>query len=268
MVPSFDDLSGTVAVVTGGASGIGRATAERLAEEGARIVVVDRDADLGPRAADAVGGRFLAADVSDPGAWATLVADIVGTEGGIDIAYLNAGVTTGERDLRNLTDEQYRRITGVNVDGVVFGARACAAQMAESGGGAIVATASIAGLIGFPPDPVYTMTKHAVVGLVRGLAPVLEPLGVSCNAICPGIVDTPLVGEQAKTMLEDAGFPLMPARQIADAVLHAVRSGDTGVCWVCQPGRPPERFEFGQVPGPRQAGTEGRRPPEFAAGTT
>lgn len=258
----------SVAVVTGGASGIGRATSELLAEDGMRVVVADLDAVQGPRVADAVGGRFVEIDVSDPSAWASLVADVVATEGSLDVAYLNAGVTTGVRDIRELTDEQYRRIMGVNVDGVVFGARACAAQMAETGGGSLVATASIAGLIGFPPDPVYTMTKHAVVGLVRGLAPTLEPFGVTLNAICPGIVDTPLVGEQAKAGLEAAGFPLMPPRQIAEAVLLAVRSGETGQCFVCQPGREPERFEFGQVPGPRTAGAEGARPPEFARGTS
>ena len=263
----MDDLSGRVALVTGGASGIGRATSERLAAEGARVVVADRDATLGPRVADAVGGRFVEVDVSDPGAWTSLVADVVGTEGALDIAYLNAGVTTGESDIRKLTDEQYRRIAGVNIDHVVFGARACAAQMSETGGGVIVATASIAGLIGFSPDPVYTMTKHAVVGLVRGLAPTLEPYGVSVHAICPGIVDTPLVGEQAKQGLEAAGFPLMPASQIADAVVHAVRSSETGVCWVCQPGREPEAFTFGQVPGPRREGAEGGIvPPDFARG--
>ena len=257
----------TVAVVTGGASGIGRATSERLAEEGMRVVVVDLDPVAGPRVADAVDGRFVEMDVSDAGAWSSLVADVVATEGSLDVAYLNAGVTTGVRDIRELTDEQYRRIMGVNVDGVVFGARACAAQMAETGGGSLVATASIAGLIGFPPDAVYTATKHAVVGLVRGLAPTLEPLGVTFNAICPGIVDTPLVGEQAKAGLEAAGFPLIPPRQIAEAVLGAIRSGETGQCWVCQPGREPERFEFGQVPGPRTAGAEGLRPPDFARGS-
>jgi NAD(P)-dependent dehydrogenase (short-subunit alcohol dehydrogenase family) len=262
----MQDLHGKVALVTGGASGIGRATSERLAEEGARVVVADRDATLGPRVADAIGGRFVDVDVSDAGAWTSLVADVVGTEGGLDVVYLNAGVTTGESDIRKLTDEQYRRIAGLNIDQIVFGARACAAQMAETGGGAIVATASIAGLIGFSPDPVYTMTKHAVVGLVRGLAPALEPLGVSINAICPGIVDTPLVGEQAKQGLEAAGFPLMPASQIADAVITAIRSGETGVCWVCQPGRDAERFQFGQVPGPRREGAAGIVPPDFARG--
>jgi NAD(P)-dependent dehydrogenase (short-subunit alcohol dehydrogenase family) len=138
--------------------------------------------------------------------------------------------------------------------------------MADNGGGAIVATASIAGLIAFSPDPIYTMTKHAVVGLVRALAPGLEPHGVTVNAICPGIVDTPLVGEQAKQGLEAAGFPLMPPSQIAEAVVGAIRSGETGVCWVCQPGREAERFEFGHVPGPRREGQGGIVPPDFARG--
>src|SRR5256885_17054938 len=90
-------------------------------------------------------------------------------------------------------EEQSRRIMGPNVDGVVFGARALVPSMAARGGGAIVATASLAGLIAFSPDPIYTLTKHAVVGLVRALAPQLEPPGIPPNAVCPGLTDTPLV---------------------------------------------------------------------------
>jgi NAD(P)-dependent dehydrogenase (short-subunit alcohol dehydrogenase family) len=263
-VGAFD---GKVGIVTGGASGIGLAAVRRLAEEGATVVVADVAEEAGRQAAVEVDGRFVAADVADPAAWARLVAEAVDELGGLDIAYLNAGVTTrplgsdADPDFAALTDENYRRIMSVNLDGVVFGVRAVVPAMRERGGGAIVATSSLAGLIAFPPDPIYTLTKHGVIGLVRSLGPQLEASGISINAVCPGIVDTPLVGAEAKEALREVGFPLIPPSQIAAAVVHAVTSGDTGQAYVCQPGRDPERFEFKQVPGPRTAGAEGMRPP-------
>lgn len=257
---------GKVAVVTGGASGIGRAVVRRLAVEGVRVVVADLAEDEGRQAAAEVDGRFVALDVSRPEAWDGLVSDVTGALGGIDIAHLNAGVTTGAGELHELTDEQYRRILGANVDGVVFGARAVVPAMAARGGGAIVATASLASLIGFPPDPVYALTKHAVIGFVRSLAPKLAERGISVNAVCPGLVDTPLLGVAAKSQLTAAGFPLMPPEQIADAVVDAMAGGLTGEAWVCQPGRAPERYRFGHVPGPRTEGAEGMVPPAPARG--
>ena len=202
---SVNDLAGKVALVTGGASGIGAATAQRLADEGCRVVIADVQADAGAKHAADIGGRFIALDVSDAAAWTAAIADVVATEGSLDIVHLNAGVTTGEGDITKLTDAQYDRIIGANVNGVLYGARAAATAMAGRGG-AIVATASVAGLIGFSPDPIYTLTKHAVVGLVRALGPALAPQCVTVNAICPGVVDTPLVGE-ARQLLAAAGYP-------------------------------------------------------------
>jgi NAD(P)-dependent dehydrogenase (short-subunit alcohol dehydrogenase family) len=116
-----------------------------------------------------------------------------------------------------------------------------------TGGGGIVATASVAGLIGWSPDPVYTLSKHAVVGLVRALDPQLEALGISVNAVCPGIVDTAMLGAEMKGVLEGAGVPVIPPSQIADGVLTALRSGRTGTCFQCLPNRPAEPFEFGTL---------------------
>ena len=243
--PSFDSFAGTVAVVTGGASGIGKAVVERLASEGATVVVADLNESAGQKVAADAGGRFVRLDVADAAAWDAFVADVVATEVGLDLIHLNAGVTTQNGDLLSLTEEQYRRIMGANVDGVVYGARAAARAMAASGtGGAIVATASIAGLIGFSPDPIYTLTKHAVVGLVRALAQPLEVHGITINAVNPGIVETPLVGEEATQMLKAASIPMMPPSQIADAVVSAARSGRSGECWVCtaKAGNAPHTF--------------------------
>ena len=242
--PDLTSLSGKVAVVTGGASGIGKAVVERLASEGATVVVADLNEAEGQKVAADAGGRFVRLDVADPDAWDTLVAEVVTLEGSLDLIHLNAGVTTQNGDLLSLTEQQYRRVMGANVDGVVYGARAAARVMKAQGGGAIVATASIAGLIGFSPDPIYTLTKHAVVGLVRALAQPLEAMNISINAVNPGIVETPLVGDEAAKMLKQMNIDMMPPSQIADAVVSAVRSGRSGECWACtlKGGNAPHEF--------------------------
>ena len=255
-------LDGRVAIVTGGASGIGLATATRFAKEGARVVIADLNDAAGKEAADNLDGRFIRADVGDPADWEDLVAEAEQAFGGLDIAYLNAGVTTNgldrlgappepqpqqqarqAPDITTLTDAKYRRIMGANVDGVVFGTRAVVPALVRRGGGSIVATASMAGIIAFSPDPIYTATKHAVVGFVRSMAAQLEPRSITINAVCPGIVDTPLVG-LARERLKTSGFAMIPPEDIAEAVLGAITGGDTGQCIVCQAGRPPTPFEF------------------------
>lgn len=245
-------LDGKVAVVTGGASGIGLASARRFSAEGASVVIADRTAEAGELAAKELDGRFVAGDVGEPETWDTIVATATDAFGGLDIVYLNAGVTTGEGTIASLTDKQYRRIMRANVDGVVFGARACIPAIAARGGGAIVATASLAGLIAFPPDPIYNMTKHAVVGFVRGLAPQVEPQGITVNCVCPGIVATGLVGDEARVRLEAAGFVLIEPEEIAAAVLDCVTGTATGQAIVCQAGRDPLAYQFHDVPGPRR----------------
>jgi len=252
-------LGGKVAVVTGGASGIGRATVRRLASEGAAVVVADVDADGAGRVADEVGGRAVALDVADPAQWDRLVGHL--DPAGLDVAVLNAGVATGEDRITALTDAAYRRIVGVNVDGVVFGTRALAPLLARRGGGAIVAISSLAGVIPYPPDAIYALTKHAVVGFVRSVAPQLERDGITIDAICPGITDTPLLSGVMRRQIEAAGFPVMPPEQVAAAVVDAALDGETGRALVCQPGREATVFRFPGAPGPRGEGVSGRRPP-------
>jgi NAD(P)-dependent dehydrogenase (short-subunit alcohol dehydrogenase family) len=155
----------------------------------------------------------------------------------------------------------------VNVDGVVYGIRAAIRAMQDRGGGAIVATASLAGIVPFPPDPIYDATKHAVVGLIRSVAPTLRPLGITANCVNPGMTDTNILNEEARQALAALDFPLMPAEQIAEAVLHAVTSGVTGECFVCQPGREHTAYEFRDVPGPRTDTARGRVPPGIRDGS-
>lgn len=244
--PTFQSFEGAVALVTGGASGIGAATATRLAAEGARVVIADVQDSLGREVAKAIGGRFVPLDVSVPDAWDAAMESVLQAEGRLDIAHLNAGVMTGEGDVRRLTDAQIDRLLGVNVLGVVHGARAAARAMDGHGGG-IVATASVAGLIGWSPDPLYTMSKHAVVGLVRALDPQLAALGISVNAVCPGVVDTGMLGPEGRALMEGAGVPIIPPSQIAEGVVTALRSGRTGTCFQCLAHRPAEPFDFGSL---------------------
>jgi len=259
------DLAGTVAVVTGGGSGIGLASARRLAAAGVSVAVVDLDGEAAERAAAAIGGFGLQADVGRSEVWPGVVEAVTDRFGGIDLAHLNAGVMTGEADITVLNDEVYRRILSVNVDGVVYGLRALVPALADRGGGAVVATASLAGLIGFSPDPIYCLTKHAVVGLVRALVPQLAEHHITINAVCPSIVDTPMVGD-SRELLVTSGFPLIDPEAVVEAVADRLAGEESGWCMVIQAGREALPYRFARPPGPRAGGTVGQVPPsEFAA---
>jgi NAD(P)-dependent dehydrogenase (short-subunit alcohol dehydrogenase family) len=242
-------------MVTGGGSGIGLATTRLLKREGAQVAIVD----LKPPP-QGEGDVFVEADVAESSSWPGVVEQVSAQLGGIDIGYLNAGVTCGEADITALSDDEYRRVMRVNVDQVVFGTRELTRYMKPRGGGHIVATASIAGLTGFPTDPIYTLTKHAVVGFVRSMGPLLEPDGIKINAVCPGITDTPMVARERDVLVE-AGFPLLTPEEIAEAVLMSIRDGGTGLCYIRQPGREPAVYRFAGIPGPRTPGKEGMAPP-------
>jgi NAD(P)-dependent dehydrogenase (short-subunit alcohol dehydrogenase family) len=205
------------AIVTGGAGGIGRALQARLEREGYTVESLDLATGF---------------DVTSWEAWQQV--------GPVDVACLNAGVLTGELGVGS-----YRRAVGVNVDGVVLGVLRLREVMQA---GAIVATASLAGLTGMPGDPVYSLTKHAIVGFVRSMAPQLEP--VRLNAICPGYTDTSMVdGERDE--IAARGVPLLAPEDVAEAMWRAVASGGSGECWFVQPGREPAPFRFPNLPGPR-----------------
>lgn len=254
------DFAGKVALVTGGAGGIGGAVARRLAAGGARVVVADLDERGAAEVADEIGGIHLGADLRLPDASERAVALAEDAYGRLDLVHLNAGVTTGEADLSKLDPERYRSVVGVNLDAVVYGARAALPALRRAGGGAIVATASLAGLVAYPGDPIYAATKHAVVGLVRALAAQLADDGVRVSAVCPGFVDTPMVAG-GRDVFVDAGFPLLVADDVAAAVEGAFGDRETGRLWVLQPGREPVPYAFRGVPGPRTPGAEGRPPP-------
>ncbi|MFM9126653.1 MAG: SDR family NAD(P)-dependent oxidoreductase [Solirubrobacterales bacterium] len=244
------ELGGKVAVVTGGASGLGLATARALAQAGAQVLVVDLDEEGGRAAAEEIGGAFFAADVSRLDENLAMVAQAQERLGGLDLVYLNAGVSSGIGLDASFDEEQYRRVMGVNLDGVVFGTHAVLPALERSGGGAIVATASLAGLTAVPFDPLYAANKHAVVGLARSLGPGLAEKGIRFNAVCPGVAESRII-EPIREGLQQSGTPIIPAEEVAAAVMELLSGEMTGECWFVQAGRPAANFEFRGIPGPR-----------------
>lgn len=246
------DLRGKVALVTGGASGIGAAACRRLASHGAVVSVADVDEERGRSVADAVGGRFHRLDVTDLAANHAVVAAIEEQFGRLDIAFLNAGIVASGRDDEPLDEAAYRRILGINLDGVVFGVDAVVPAMTRNGGGHVVGTASLAGLVPMPGDALYTLTKTAVVGYVRALAPTLAARGISINALCPGFADTPMITPM-RGQFDAAGFPVLTAEQVAEALAQCLAAGGTGEAWFVQPGMPAAPYRFRNVPAARNA---------------
>jgi NAD(P)-dependent dehydrogenase (short-subunit alcohol dehydrogenase family) len=208
------------ALVTGGRGGIGQAI---LAAYDGDVTVLDLP-------------EF---DVADVDAWASV-------EGEFDAAFLNAGIGIGYPDVAELPDDEIDRIVRANFLGVVYGTRECARRLMPNGG-SIVATASLAGLLGMPYDPMYTATKHAVVGWVRSASAGLAPRGIRLNALCPGFADTAIVEEELREVI---GVPLMEPSFVAEAALAALNDEETGRAWIVQPGRI-EPYQFRGVPGPR-----------------
>jgi NAD(P)-dependent dehydrogenase (short-subunit alcohol dehydrogenase family) len=243
------DFTGKVALITGGSNGIGAASARRLASHGVRVVVADVDADQGKAVADEIGGVFVRCDVTVPSDSAEAVALAVSEFGGLDIAFLNAGIGTGCSLGDDFDIEVYRRAMAINLDGVVYGAHHALPEVRKRGG-QIIATASMAGLMAMPGDPVYGANKAAVVGLVRSLGGAYPDVRV--NALCPGFADTNIIVPLRST-LEEIGMPIIPVSAVVDAFMSIVEGSGTGEAWFVQAGRTSEPFGFRNPPGPRAA---------------
>jgi NAD(P)-dependent dehydrogenase (short-subunit alcohol dehydrogenase family) len=189
---------GAAAQVTGGASGIGRATARLLASQGARVCVADLDragAEAVAKEISEAGGEAfaLAADVAREADNAVMVERTLARFGALDLVHLNAGIARFSTILGGDL-EIWNQVIAINLTGVYLGLRAVGAAMAARGGGSIVATASVAGLTGGSGMPSYYASKHGVVGLVRAAATELAPHKIRVNAVCPGIIDTAILG--------------------------------------------------------------------------
>jgi NAD(P)-dependent dehydrogenase (short-subunit alcohol dehydrogenase family) len=253
-----------VALITGGSNGIGAAVVHALAARGGwDLVVADIDAGAGTAIADEVGGLFVQTDVADPEASTAAVAAAEQTYGRLDFAHLNAGIAAAEGPVDEIDLATYRRVIGINLDGVFFGLQAVVPALRRAGGGSIVATASLAGLVPTPLTPVYSLTKHAVVGLVRSVAEALQAENIRVSAVAPGFAETAIIAPM-KAAFDESGFPLLTAEEVADVVLQAAE-GEPGSVWPIQPGRTAEPYRFRGVPGPRAVGKEGVAPPTEGA---
>jgi NAD(P)-dependent dehydrogenase (short-subunit alcohol dehydrogenase family) len=250
--------AGRVVLITGAAGGIGAAVARACAARGDRVVIADVDTENGPQVARELDGIFVTTDVTDPAASLAAVEAAEGSFGRLDLVMLNAGIGLREGPIERIPAETYRRMVAVNVDGVFFGLQAAVPALRRSGGGSIVATASLAGLVPTPPTPIYGLTKHAVVGLVRSAAIPLAAEGITVAAIAPGFADTAIIaGDLHK--FQEANFPLLSADEVAAVVLQAF-DGPAGAVWPIQPGRASEPYAFRGVPGPRAEGFTGELP--------
>jgi NAD(P)-dependent dehydrogenase (short-subunit alcohol dehydrogenase family) len=186
-------LDGKACVVTGAGSGIGRATAQKLGEEGGRVVCVDIDGDAVEATASDIGGVAVgvAADVSKREACNAFVARCVEEFGAIDVLVNNAGVNI-PGVFHEVPDETIDRTLGVNVLGQIYACQAAIPHMLEKGAGSIVNVSSVNGVVAEPFLAVYATSKGAVVMLSRGIALDYAKQGIRCNVVCPGWVDTPI----------------------------------------------------------------------------
>jgi len=231
------DLEGRVALVTGGGAGIGRATAIALAEAGAAVVIADID-DAGSQEAvrliEEAGGRaaLVHTDVTRWKDLERMVAFTTGTFGRLDIFHNNAGINTGWPRFPEATREKWERTVAVNLTAVIGAIQAVVPAMRLSGGGAIVNSASLAGLVAYDMEPIYGATKHGVVGLTRALAFLKDEASIRVNCVCPSFVDTqlprsrlqsapPKERERWEAVLSQ--MPMLAPADVAEAVLELVR---------------------------------------------
>jgi NAD(P)-dependent dehydrogenase (short-subunit alcohol dehydrogenase family) len=235
-----DRLNGRVAVVTGAGSGIGRATALRLADEGATVIVNDLDAERAAETASLVsdgGGRASAVDgdVTNSGFVNSLVAGAVDKHGRLDILHSNAGNSRAQGPLLDVTDAAWQLDIELNLSSMFYCVRAAAGAMADGGGGSIICTSSGAALGAVARTAAYATAKAGILQLVRSAAVEFGPAGVRVNAVIPGAVKTPAfmsyIGTEERLHRYEQQIPLARAARpedIANAVLWL--AGDEAAC--------------------------------------
>ena len=226
---------GKVALVTGAGSGIGRATALVFAREGAKVVVADIVVEGGQETVQQIevaGGEaiFVKADVSQAADVEALVTQTVETYGRLDCAFNNAGIEGGMKLTIDCTKEEFDQTIAVNLTGVWLCMKYEIQQMLSQGGGAIVNTASAAGLVGFPSLPDYVASKHGVVGLTKTAALEYAKSGIRVNAVCPGVIQTPMVerGAQLSPGFDELALSMEPVGRFG----QPAEVGEA-VVWLC-----------------------------------
>jgi meso-butanediol dehydrogenase / (S,S)-butanediol dehydrogenase / diacetyl reductase len=207
-------LEGKVAIVTGGGSGIGAATARRFAAEGARVVVSGRRPAPLREIAEEIHGVAAPADASDPAHADVVVGAAIEAFGGVDVVIANAATGEGH-DTLEITDEDWQRVVDVNLSSPLRIARAALPSMLERGGGSIVLVSSVMGLFASARSVAYATTKAALLGLARSLAVDFGPRGVRANVVCPGWVVTPMGDEGMDEIVRSRGVSREEAYRLA-----------------------------------------------------
>lgn len=220
--------SARTALVTGAASGIGAAVSEQLAAQGVRVILCDVADAAGVALAARLGGEYCHCDVAVLDDVERAFAHCVDVAGVPDFVHLNAGIMSVPTDdpyvaIEDLSEAQYQRIVGINLSGVFHGLKTALPFLREKGG-AITVTASTAGLNFVPIDPMYTATKHAVIGLVRAVAAANANTSVRINALCPGVTDTQIVPEDFRK----PEYGVMPAAFVAREIVSLLQQGPNG----------------------------------------
>lgn len=235
----MSDAPGRVAIVTGGGSGIGRAACQRLAADGVAVAVVDLDGDAAAHTVSligAAGGRAIAiaADIASEADNARMFEAAADAFGGVDMAFLNAGILQPYVPLEEVTAEMFDRVIGVNLRGTFLGMRQALLRLRA--GGACVVTSSAAGVTGFTVGAAYAASKHGLVGLVRSAAEAFAARGLRINAICPGLVLTPMNGIEGNETIEPPDTLPYPeyrgglsAQQVAEAAIFLMSRRAAGI---------------------------------------
>ncbi|MBD0313694.1 MAG: SDR family NAD(P)-dependent oxidoreductase, partial [Microcoleus sp. T3-bin5] len=190
-------LTGKVAIITGGSSGIGRATAIAFAREGAKVAIASRREEEGEETVRLLkeagsDGFFVKTDVAKAADVSAMVEKTVQQYGRLDYAFNNAGIEEAPSPLVDQTEEMFDQIVNINIKGVWLSMKYQIPQMLKNGGGAIVNTSSVGGLIGVPGVPIYVASKHAVLGLTKSAALEYAKQGIRINAVSPGGIETEL----------------------------------------------------------------------------